>query len=165
MNAWYTVYTQSSKESIAEANLINQGFDCFLPKYLKTRRHARKVDSVLKPLFPRYLFVNLDLEQQRWRSINGTLGVNCLLCNGETPLVVPKGVVDAIQTRVSGDGTVNLEAPRFKPGQTLRVLEGPFADLEGLFECVDDNQRITLLLSLLGRQVKVRIRGDVVSAA
>ena len=55
---WFVVHCYPNKESIAELNLQNQGFDTYIPRYKKLRRHARRVDTVFAPLFPRYFFVN-----------------------------------------------------------------------------------------------------------
>ena len=57
MRYWYVIYTIHNQEFRAEANLKKQGFQLYLPKYIGTRKHARKVDKILKPLFPRYLFI------------------------------------------------------------------------------------------------------------
>ena len=66
---WYVVQTQVNGELKAAQNLMRQGFEVYLPCYLKRRRHARKIDLVSKPLFPRYLFVAIDVATQRaWRS-------------------------------------------------------------------------------------------------
>jgi hypothetical protein len=58
---WYVVQTQPQSESRAELNLRRQGFTTYLPRYMRTRRHSRKVEMVARPLFPRYLFVGFDL--------------------------------------------------------------------------------------------------------
>ena len=67
------------------------GFETYLPRYEKRRRHARRVETVAAPLFPRYLFVAIDLASQRWRSIHSTIGVSRLVCNGEDPAVLADG--------------------------------------------------------------------------
>lgn len=66
---WYVVQTQVNGEARAAQNLMRQGFEIYLPRYLKRRRHARKIDLTAKPLFPRYMFVAVDVATQRWRSI------------------------------------------------------------------------------------------------
>jgi len=66
---WYVVQTQVNSETKAALNLRRQGFEIYLPRHLKRRRHARKVEIAAKPLFPRYLFVTIDRTAQRWRSI------------------------------------------------------------------------------------------------
>ena len=79
---WFVVQTQPNAENKAVAHLARQGFVTYLPRYLKRRRHARRVDIVAAPLFPRYLFVVIDMTAQRWRSIYSTVGVSRLICNG-----------------------------------------------------------------------------------
>ena len=76
MKRWYVVHTRPFQEEKATFNLSKQGFAFYLPKYLKPRRHARRTDLVLKPLFPRYLFVQWDTEIDPWRSIYGTIAVS-----------------------------------------------------------------------------------------
>ena len=81
MNAaarWYVVQTQPHAESKAARHLCRQGFQIYLPRYLKRRRHARRTETVPAPLFPRYMFVAVDIAVQRWRSIQSTIGVSRL---------------------------------------------------------------------------------------
>ena len=70
---WYVVQTQVHAENRAAANLLRQGYEVYLPRYLKRRRHARRVETVPMPLFPRYLFVAFDVMTARWRSIRPRL--------------------------------------------------------------------------------------------
>jgi transcriptional antiterminator RfaH len=79
---WYVARTLAQRERQAIQQLANQGYRTFLPLFLKNRRHARKVETISTPLFPRYLFVVFDRTRDRWRSINGTLGVERLLMCG-----------------------------------------------------------------------------------
>ena len=96
---WYVVQTHVNGETKAALNLSRQGYDVYLPRYLKRRHHARKVDFVARPLFPRYLFVTVDLERQRWRSIQSTVGVSHLVTNGGEPAFLPEGIVAALKAR------------------------------------------------------------------
>lgn len=154
---WYAVHTQVSAEAKAAWHLANQGYEVYLPRYRKERRHARRVEQVTAPLFPRYLFVRLDLEVEQWRSINGTVGVCYLLTNGERPLAVGEDVITAVQAREDDDGLVRLASTAFTKDQLVRVADGPLADVEGLFQEMSDGQRATLLLTLLGRSVRVTV--------
>ena len=86
---WYVVQTQPHAESKAMGHLIRQGFAAYLPRCLERRRHARKIETVAAPLFPRYLFVTVDIKTQRWRCIHSTFGVSRLVCNGDDPAPVP----------------------------------------------------------------------------
>ena len=71
---WYVVHTQPNSESRANEHLRRQGYITFLPKLLKRRRHARKTETVSRPLFPRYIFVQLDTVHQGWHAIRSTFG-------------------------------------------------------------------------------------------
>src|SRR5256885_14696986 len=90
---WYAVQCQPRRERTAAAHLLNQEFPVFLPLREKTRRHARKLESVRVPFFPGYLFVRLDLSRDRWRSVNGTLGVVHLVMQGQHPVPAPPGII------------------------------------------------------------------------
>jgi transcriptional antiterminator RfaH len=163
---WYVVQTQPHAETKAMGHLIRQGFEAYLPRYLKRRRHARKVEMVAAPLFPRYLFVTVDMETQRWRSIHSTTGVSRLVCNGDEPASVPPEVVAALQAREEAGGFVTLERrPQFAPGERVRVVDGIFADSLGLFEGVADRERVAILLDLLGRKVRILMDEGAITAA
>jgi transcriptional antiterminator RfaH len=153
-------------EPKAAQHLLRQGFEIYLPRYLKRRRHARKVDFVARPLFPRYLFVAIDTATQRWRAIQSTQGISHLVCNGEEPAVVPDGVLSALKAREDDRGFVGMEAkPAFAPGDRVRVLAGAFMDNAGLFDGMGDHDRVAILLDMLGRKVRVYLDVDLVAAA
>ena len=163
---WCVVQTQANGEAKAAEHLRRQGYEIYLPRYLKRRRHARKVDFVAKPLFPRYMFVAIDIATQRWRSIQSTSGVARLVTNGDEPAAVPEGVVRALRAREDAKGLVKLDAvPAFTPGDKVRVLGGAFIDNAGLFDGMADHDRVSILLEMLGRKVRVVLDADLVAAA
>ena len=148
------------------SNLLNQGFDAYLPRYVTLRRHARRVDYVATPLFPRYLFVLLDITVQRWRAIQSTVGVVRIVCHGDRPAALPPGIVDEIRSREDANGMVKITDPAtLRNGQAVRIVDGPLSDYCGIFERVADDHRVALLLQILGRQVRVLLPKDVVAAA
>jgi transcriptional antiterminator RfaH len=162
---WFVVHTQPRAEAKAMQHLRNQGFAVYLPRYLKRRRHARRIDWVATPLFPRYLFVGMDLLRARWRAIRSTVGVADLICSGDRPAPVPPAVLDAIRAREDERGLVSLaDAGRFARGDKVRIAEGAFSGLVALFECMSDEDRVVLLLDLLGRQVRVEVGTEAVEA-
>src|SRR5438045_99265 len=83
---WYAVYTLPFAEGRAQRQLHNQNFCTFQPKRYKTVRHARTSRIIAAPFFPRYLFVALNIDQQPWRRVNGTIGVASLVMQGDQPL-------------------------------------------------------------------------------
>jgi transcriptional antiterminator RfaH len=163
---WYVVQTHSHAEEKAASHLIRQGYSIYLPRYLKRRRHARRVETVPAPVFPRYLFIAINHMTQRWRSIQSTVGVMSLICNGEDPASVPEGVMSELRSREDERGFVQLDSrPRFAPGDKICVVDGVFETCLGLFEGMADRQRAAILLDLLGRKVRVVLDGDAVAAA
>jgi transcriptional antiterminator RfaH len=163
---WYVVQTHPCAEGRAVTHLARQGFATYLPRYLKKRRHARLVETVAAPLFPRYLFVAIDIATQRWRSISSTLGVTHLVCNGQYPVPVSDDVIDALRSREDESGFVRLPAwPSFVEVDKVRLLDGAFTDCIALFEGMKDIQRVSVLLDLLGRKVRLVLAADLVAAA
>jgi transcriptional antiterminator RfaH len=163
---WFVAHTHPHAESKATTHLNRQGFEIYFPRYLKRRRHARRIETVAAPLFPRYLFVTIDRDAQRWRSIYSTVGVNRLVCNGDDPTPVPDGIVEALKKREDMNGFIKLD-PRapFRTGDKIRVLDGAFSSCLGLFEGMAERERIAILLDLLGRKVRVVLDADLVAAA
>lgn len=163
---WAVVHTQARAENRAMHHLILQGYDVYLPKYLKRRKHARRVEAGAAPFFPRYLFVAIDDEATAWRAIRSTVGVSGLVCFDDQPARVPPEIVDRLRARENERGFIVVGSQKtFACGDRVRVIDGPFMDLDGLFAGQADDQRVIILLNLLGRQVKVRLASDNVCAA
>ena len=156
---WYVAYTHPQKEHVAELNLKQQGFEAFLPKYEKIKRHARREEKVLAPLFPRYIFVQIDLEKDRWFSINSTRGVSTLLYSSDNkPARVPLQVIEGLKSQQNESGIVPLATlSLFESGETVRVKEGVFADHEAKYQKMKDGERVELLLTFMQREMKITV--------
>ena len=130
MKSWFAVHTRAHGEQRALVNLDRQGFAPWLPLYRRERRHAGKVEQVLRPLFPRYLFVSLDPEAQRWRAILSTYGVAGLVGRADGPVAVPAPVIDGLRKRAGADGTFLLDRTSLlKTGDAVRIDAGPMRAL------------------------------------
>lgn len=165
LKRWYVAHTLPRGEETALINLQRQGFDVFLPKYHKVRRHARKTDVILAPLFPSYLFVAIDIEVDRWFSINATRGISYLVRQHSGPTAVPDGIVEALKMSADVQEVVPLSSlSLFQPGEKLEILEGAFVGHTGIYEKMTDNERVQLLLEMLGRPVKVAVPIHAVTA-
>ncbi len=103
---WCVVQTHVHAEAKAAAHLLRQGYDIYLPRYLKRRRHARRVEDVHAPLFPRYLFVGFDRQAVRWRSIQSTQGVSHLICHSNEPALLPESVIAELRRREGDNGLI-----------------------------------------------------------
>tara|TARA_A100001011_G_scaffold321938_3_gene343104 strand:- start:16170 stop:16667 length:498 start_codon:yes stop_codon:yes gene_type:complete len=165
MKQWFVVNTKIHKEKKAMTNLNQQGFNTYLPRYRKSRRHARRTDIIMAPLFPKYLFVEFDLGMQNWSRINSTFGVNKLIKFGSTPTPLSQKLIDDIRAREDASGIISVN--RFlniKKGDAITITNGAFNDHRGIFECQDDDARVIILLNLMGRNVRVRIPSTDISA-
>lgn len=159
MKAWYVVQTKVRQEMWARSNLWERGLEVYLPLYRKERRHARRVDLVAMPLFPRYLFVEADFATGERRAVASAQGVERLVAFGDRPAALPPAVLAEIRGREGPDGYVALAEPGFRRGERVRIAEGALAEQVGLFDCADDGERVVVLLTLLGREVRVRVPG------
>ena len=159
---WYVAATLPNREKLAESQLANQKFTTFFPRRHKTVRHARKNQNRVVSFFPGYLFVALDLKNTRWRSVNGTIGVKSLIMGGERPLPVPEGVVEHLQQMTDEDGFLKLR-DELKPGDRIRVLNGPMADMIGEIDRLDGKHRARILLDLLHSKMHTVVPLDNVS--
>ena len=157
LNYWYVAQTLSRAEAIAERHLNRQGFQSFCPRFRKLRRHARRVDEVLTPLFPGYLFVRFDPQLDPWLSINSTIGVSRLVGpRANLPQAMPETAMEALFER-SEQGVVSRILPVFEPGQQARLVTGPFADQLVTIEALDAHDRVRVLLDILGRSTPVSL--------
>ncbi len=149
---WCVVHTQPRAERRAEHNLRAQSYTVFAPFLWREVRHARQVKSVQVALFPRYIFVRLDLNRDRWRNINATAGVCELISVRDRPVPLPGGLVEAL----TAAHAVRDRAEAFHVDKTVQVRSGPFAQLIGRIARVDDRGRVEVLLEIMGRAVSVQ---------
>lgn len=164
MKRWFAVYTKAGKERVAEGNLAAQGFETYLPRHAvrrgKPARSAKTSGSglVAAPLFHRYLFVRLDLDAGPWRCVNSTFGVSRLVSFGERPAPVPDAVMDALRSREDEDGLIRLGAvDAYQPGDNVEITDGPLSDVRAIVTARTNQERVVVLMTLLGREVSVRV--------
>jgi transcription elongation factor/antiterminator RfaH len=153
---WFLVHSQPHSERKAALHLGFQGFKTYFPQIQKTVRHARRLMTVRAPLFPRYVFVILDLGRDRWLSVRSTVGVSSLFTCEDRPVPVPKGIVEALLARTDEAGLALFDAG-LTTGQTVRILSGPFADFVGTLERLDGAGRVRVLLSMMGTAIPVTL--------
>jgi transcription elongation factor/antiterminator RfaH len=158
---WFLAHTLPRGERKAEMHLRAQGFRTYLPQIDKTIRHARQFRNVRAALFPRYIFLILDLSRDRWLSVRSTVGVSSLFtCEGR-PVPVPAGIVESLIAHSDR----NLTGPELTKGQSVRIVSGPFADLVGTLVRLDDSGRTRVLLDIMGSGVPVAVHRLALSPA
>jgi transcriptional antiterminator RfaH len=152
---WYAVNTHPRSEVRAQENLLRQGLQCFCPMLPSTRRVRNRAVNKSLPLFPSYLFVSFDPSRYAWRAIDSTYGVRRLVKAADTPLRVPIGVVETLQSMLNEQGEVDFSL-KLHVGALVQFTQGPLADLIGTLERLDRNGRVIVLLDILGRVSQVK---------
>jgi transcriptional antiterminator RfaH len=153
---WFAVQVQPRKESLACLHLARQDFVHFAPRVSRTRRCAGRTLTLSEPLFPGYVFAALDLAQEPWRSINGTIGVARLVAFGDQPVPLPAGFVEALVGRSDSEGVVGFEAP-LAPGDAVRIVGGALDDMVGTLVSADRHTRVMVLVELLSGPRRVQL--------
>jgi transcriptional antiterminator RfaH len=166
MISWYAVYTRPQAEAKALANLIRQGYQVYLPRCRVRISHARRREVVLRPLFPRYLFAGLDRARMPWWPIRSTFGVAGLVQVGKEPAPVPEELVNSLRdSEAAGLFDRLLAHPPMRLGDLVRVTEGAFQDMVGRLIELRDQDRVVVLLDLLGGAVRTQLDSAAVEAA
>ena len=165
-SAWFLAQLKPNAQRIAERNLHRQGFTTFLPKIEQSRRKDSRFVTEVKPLFPGYIFVQFDTQTGGWRAINSTQGVTRLVSFGRDPAPVPDDLIDEIRARCS-DGDVFVPAQdTIGVGDVVTVAKGPFADFTATVADLDPDQRVWVLIDLMGRKTRVSFNaGDLTKDA
>ena len=164
MMEWYTVSTHCNKELMAVFNLKKQNFESYYPRYKKITKHARKLKTVIKPLFPGYLFVNLDLEKQSWSNINSTFGVKKLITMGSKPVSLSERTIEDLKDREDINGITNIitDVP-YEKGDKILINDGPLHGKIGVFDGLSADKRIKVLFEILGRNIALTVSAMSVS--
>jgi transcriptional antiterminator RfaH len=162
MKCWYLVYTKPCKERVAEQNLQCQNYEVYLPLIQRPRRRRDRWVGVIEPLFPNYLFVRLQLGYDSISPIRYTRGVRDLVSFTEKePTVVPDQIVESLMSTADRDtGLHHPQGPLFKPSDTVIIDKGPLAGLKAIFLAETGQERVVILLELLGRENRVTIERD-----
>lgn len=155
---WYAVQTKPRQEDIADVNLQRQSFHTYLPKILLRRRKRGQWKKVVEPLFPNYLFIKVDAKKDSLSPVRSTLGVVGLVRFGKILTPVPDNIIEYMK-QAEDPVTQHHQAEDWphQPGDSVEILEGPFAGLETIFLSRDGENRALLLVEFLGRQNKLEV--------
>jgi len=159
---WYAVSTKPHQEKQAELHIKQCGIECFLPLLKESKIIRRTRQTVIKPLFPGYLFARFKLERH-YRAVSYATGVRRIVEFGSGPVELDATMIDAIKERLH-DGYVTLMPVRPVHGQVVHIKGGPLAGFEAVFvREVTDRNRVLLLLNTLGFHAKLMMDIDQVS--
>ncbi|AZT84544.1 transcription/translation regulatory transformer protein RfaH [Marinobacter sp. NP-4(2019)] len=150
---WYALQHKPAQGDRALEHLQNQDIACFYPKITVEKIKAGKRTRKLEPLFPGYLFVNLEQTDPMWSKLRSTRGVLRVVGFANKPAPIGDDVIQHIKDSLH---TV-AEQGGIKPGQPVALSEGPFQGLEAIFQAYDGEERAIVLISFMQKQQAVKV--------
>lgn len=165
MYRWCVINTKPNNELIALQKLKHQNYNVYCPKYISFVKHARKVRKIIKPFFPGYIFIRLDVKKDHWTSINYMIGIKRLISDGKIPLAVDESIINELKELQNDLGLIeNVDLDLYKLDQEVVIYDGPLQGLKGTFKGLSPGKRVEVLLNMLGRKLTVRFNSLQVSA-
>lgn len=166
MPCWYVIYAKPQQEDRADSNLRAWHVETFAPK-IKERQYNKyigRVSHVTKPLFPRYIFARFRATEM-WHKVSFTRGVHSVVSMGGRPNPVDDEIIEMIKAQKGADGFIRTDKV-LRPGDKVRISEGPLRDLVGIFEAkFNDDERVSILLTAVNYQSRVVIEREAVRKA
>jgi transcriptional antiterminator RfaH len=151
---WYAVRTKVNREKDVEKRFTDLKIEVFLPWMRTRRRIGSRHHWVLAPLFPGYIFCHLDMVASG-KAARYAPGVKDFLTFGSRIAEVGEDIIAALKERCPG-GVAEIDPLNAKPGEVVRINEGPFSGLEAIFQStLKGSERVAVLLDILGRQTRI----------
>jgi transcriptional antiterminator RfaH len=156
---WFAVVTKPRQEQTALQHLQRQGYKCFLPMAENPyQRRSKKNQKRIEPLFPRYLFLNAIAGSQNLAPVRSTQGVISMVRFGTELAVISDQIINAIKQRITPEtGLIKIESVKIKPGDKVKVFDGPLTGLNGIVQERNSEHRTIILMKLLGSPTKVEV--------
>ena len=156
MKHWYLVKTKSKQEDIAIFNLENQNFHVYCPYALISNKNVA--------LFPGYIFIQLDQNNQNWSPIHSTKGVLHFIRFGLNYAKIPDNIIELIKANELNTAEKLKNINNFKPGDKVQITDGVFKNCIAIFKSYKSDERVILLMNLLGQQQKLTIKQESLNA-
>jgi len=156
---WFILQFKANSHHQAVKNLNRQGFETFLPLHNSTSRKASRFINTSKPLFPGYMFIRFNKAEPEWHKINNTYGVSRLVTFNSILRSIPNTFIENLMKRYDLSGKL-LPVKNLEKGDQVKVLNGPFANFVAIVEKYETNQRICVLMDLMGRKTKIQTSLD-----
>ena len=152
MRNWYLIKTKPRQENVAIKNLENQEYSTYCPTV--------KIKNNNVVLFPGYIFIHLDKKQENWSPIRSTKGVVNFVRFGLNFAQVPDTVIKFLKTNqlINKEKLKNLN--RFKSGDKVQITDGVFKNCVAIFKSSKSEERVILLMNLLGQQQTINIKQE-----
>lgn len=162
---WYVLHTQSNREQITSRTLKTRihalglqdyVFETFIPTQEKIRVNKGKKTTIKERIFPGYLLVRMIIIDRSWLAVRTTQGITGFVGIDNVPTPLPQKEVDAVMA-FSKQSAPKFQAS-FSVGEAIRIAEGPFADLLGTVNTIDESRgKVEVLVSIFGRETPVEL--------
>ncbi len=170
---WYVVHSYSGYENKVKANLEtriksmhleDKVFEVVIPMEEVVEFKAGKKVNVQRKRFPGYILVRLYMDDDSWYAVRNTPGVTGFVGSGSKPTPLSRREVERI-LGVKKAGEEEVKEPKlqvaWEVGETVRVVEGPFADFNGVIEDINvDQSKVRVLVDIFGRETPVELNFD-----
>ena len=156
---WFAVRTKPRREFHARQNLLQQGYDTYLPVMKRLISHARKKSLKPRPFFSGYLFIHVNPDEADWHAINSTYGVLCAVHFGALYPPVPDILIEELKAREGADGLISIDPMKtvpYRPGDRVLVRRGQGL-IDAIFQEMKAEDRAVVLIELLRRQLRVEV--------
>ncbi len=153
---WYVLHTKSRFESVVHDNLQGKQLESFLPKMTVLSKRKDRRSLIRVPVFPGYVFVRTDLDPRQHVEILKTTGAVRLIGVQAGPVPVPEKQIESIRIMTATDAPIHT-GERFRPGQQIMVMAGPFAGVTGTFVRYGASGRVVVYIQVLGRYAAVEV--------
>ena len=150
---WYALQHKPAQGDRAVLHLQNQDVACFFPKIEVEKIKAGKRTKKLEPLFPGYLFVNLEQTDPSWGKLRSTRGVMRIVSFANKPAAIADEIIDHIKAsmdKVAEQGGI-------KSGQPIELDDGPFKGIDAIFQAYDGEARAIVLITFMQKQQQVTV--------
>jgi len=146
---WYCLYTKPRMEYRVHQALVTRGIESYLPELPLSARDRRR--GIRRPFFPRYLFARMMLaDNLLW--VQWTVGLVRILSFGDSPVIVDNAIIEMLKENLAERIRMEAEYGQFRPGERVRVIEGPFRGFEAVFDRrLSGSGRVKILIEFLRR--------------
>jgi transcription antitermination factor NusG len=152
---WYAVFTKSRCEKVVQKMLLAKKVETFLPINHYTRKYARKIKQIEKPLINGYVFVRIIKEE--YVKVLETEHVVSFLKFGKDIISIPDDEINILRQIVGEDIELNIETKSLKVGDTVEIIKGNLYGMKGTLQSMDGKNRINISLETLGFDIVFNI--------
>jgi transcriptional antiterminator RfaH len=155
--SWYLLYAKARQEKTALDNLERQGYTAYLPLIEQKKRVGTQLKNVIVPMFPRYLFVQLQEGVDDFAPIRSTIGISNMVRFSGRVSIVPDSLIEQLRRHENGTDVIE---PKFIAGDKVKIASGPFAEYEAIFQSTNSEKRAIILLQIAEKATQLKINLD-----